>query len=759
MCGKLQFKLHRNTVKCFDLLSRAQEINERKNSSVSANTQKQLRVFILYQMSAITAHLVIWDHRQQRQGLEGDRDDYLSDEIISVLEKHSYTRDQPSISTASSSTGTGAVMGRSTAEASEGGSSDSIDDGDVVTMTCDDVDPTVTAAMDIYRDGDSNVSENTPHDISVPLSSSRALRLWQILNSAISGLIECRRVDPYHSLSVHKISVLLRQMTLLGMQPPLGMQTASLLVEAKSPSHTAPRDTATAVVTATAAAAAAAAAAAVTAMESSSAAGSAAAQPLSTLQSADPPGDTDPTNGTAPPCPPSDLVDLSKAGAGAGAQQRLEISVQSAFNESAKLFDKKRLQIVALWCLETAANGCDRILQRTYKFDTLRRKMIIQYFELAALCDNYSAIVTVLNWTLGGISKLNTATLKWIIRTAVKCCVEILEGKYSILKSVQVSQSVTAASCAAHAAASSSSNLAGVSSGDSTSIVFHPSATTSAGDETLDRAVPIGNSATGTGLGAGGVLGPEHAAVSMDVCASTSTFASASTAACNASSTNVSVNHSSSSSSSDPTAGHGSDVNNCSDSAPDDQALSLNLLKRAYDLYSLVSKVLDPSEVKELERVVTQISSLVVFSPVHTMSRTAGGEKNKGDTGVNNGSTGNSSNSRVETAAVTSRSGSPTRIFQSVLLRCNHMWSAKAVAGAKRARNMQTVPGSQAVQPLQTSSVVQTNNIAQGNNVEQGSSVVQGSTPAKVTECGLERPTKMHRPDDDASQVRGSAVI
>jgi hypothetical protein len=255
-------------------------------------------------------------------------------------------------------------------------------------------------------------------------------------------------------------------------------------------------------------------------------------------------------------------------------------------------------------------------------------------------------------------------------------------------------------------------------------------------------------------------LGPEHAAVSMDVCASTSTFASASTAACNASSTNVSVNHSSSSSSSDPTAGHGSDVNNCSDSAPDDQALSLNLLKRAYDLYSLVSKVLDPSEVKELERVVTQISSLVVFSPVHTVSRTAGGEKNKGDTGVNNGSTGNSSNSRVETAAVTSRSGSPTRIFQSVLLRCNHMWSAKAVAGAKRARNMQTVPGSQTVQlPLQTSSVVQTNNIAQGNNVEQGSSVVQGSTPAKVTECGLERPTKMHRPDDDASQVRGSAVI
>ena len=47
-----------------------------------------------------------------------------------------------------------------------------------------------------------------------------------------------------------------------------------------------------------------------------------------------------------------------------------------AFDEIWKLFDKRRPQIVAIWCVETTANRFEQLLQRTIKFEALRKKVI-----------------------------------------------------------------------------------------------------------------------------------------------------------------------------------------------------------------------------------------------------------------------------------------------------------------------------------------------------------------------------------------------
>jgi len=54
------------------------------------------------------------------------------------------------------------------------------------------------------------------------------------------------------------------------------------------------------------------------------------------------------------------------------------IAIKSFF----KLFEKKKQQIVAIWCLETASSPYDKILQRTAKFDKLRRKYILSYIHM-----------------------------------------------------------------------------------------------------------------------------------------------------------------------------------------------------------------------------------------------------------------------------------------------------------------------------------------------------------------------------------------
>ncbi len=49
-----------------------------------------------------------------------------------------------------------------------------------------------------------------------------------------------------------------------------------------------------------------------------------------------------------------------------------------------KLFEKRKQQIVAIWCLETAISPYDKVLQRTAKFDKLRRKYIDSYIDICS---------------------------------------------------------------------------------------------------------------------------------------------------------------------------------------------------------------------------------------------------------------------------------------------------------------------------------------------------------------------------------------
>ena len=49
-----------------------------------------------------------------------------------------------------------------------------------------------------------------------------------------------------------------------------------------------------------------------------------------------------------------------------------------------KLFEKRKQQIVAIWCLETAISPYDKLLQRTAKFDKLRRKYIVSYIDICS---------------------------------------------------------------------------------------------------------------------------------------------------------------------------------------------------------------------------------------------------------------------------------------------------------------------------------------------------------------------------------------
>ena len=48
----------------------------------------------------------------------------------------------------------------------------------------------------------------------------------------------------------------------------------------------------------------------------------------------------------------------------------------AAFDYIHRLFDKRRPQLVAVWFNQTAANALDKVVQRTYKYDHMRRKYI-----------------------------------------------------------------------------------------------------------------------------------------------------------------------------------------------------------------------------------------------------------------------------------------------------------------------------------------------------------------------------------------------
>jgi hypothetical protein len=65
------------------------------------------------------------------------------------------------------------------------------------------------------------------------------------------------------------------------------------------------------------------------------------------------------------------------------------------------LFDKKRSQIVAIWCVEVSSSGFDQIIQRTLKFDHLRKKYLKFYLELCILNNQLSYISDVISYILG----------------------------------------------------------------------------------------------------------------------------------------------------------------------------------------------------------------------------------------------------------------------------------------------------------------------------------------------------------------------
>lgn len=65
------------------------------------------------------------------------------------------------------------------------------------------------------------------------------------------------------------------------------------------------------------------------------------------------------------------------------------------------LFDKKRSQIVAIWCVEISNSGFDQIIQRTLKFDHLRKKYLKFYLELCILNNQLSYITDIISYILG----------------------------------------------------------------------------------------------------------------------------------------------------------------------------------------------------------------------------------------------------------------------------------------------------------------------------------------------------------------------
>ena len=662
MCGKLSFQINKDIQNSFSLLVQAQHFNELKNHNVTSNTQKQLRVFVLYQISVNCAKIVIQELRKITHGNIEEDSSYLSDDVITMLEECSFTR--PVLSST--------ISGNNNRVINASNNQDMTIDTMDVSMTENStlhVQPQDTRlSFPVSTSTSASTSQTQPqthiqtHVRPSHMSAEDNLkleRLWRLLSSSIAGLVDCRRIDPYHSLSVHKTSTLLRTLSHLEMLPPEGMKDIYPLT----------------VRTATAAAA--------TTLTKLKTHSSSALKPTTTESAADLShvsaiisdtssdillGASDLLPSESQPCSTRPLADNPDPAKQPTLPAGLEISVQGAFNESQKLFEKKRLQIVALWCLETATNGCERILQRTYKFDSLRRKMILQNFELAVLCDNYTAIVTVLNWTLSVTCKLLTATLKWVLKLAVKSCSAILRNHYNILikdrEEAELKRCTTNTTDCENNGSSLCKSTTGENDGFANISVessnqidpgFVPMQMQS--DDCLNSTSATDNTAV--------------SALDATVCSSNITPGTYST--CSGNST-----YSACSSSAIPKGPAGSEGPQGIVPSPTSQ-----LLKRAYDLYILVSKVLDPSDMTGIEDVIVEIFSLtesqvqsglgLVPVPVSTTVH-ASGQCDAGDNNV-----------AVEAKDGDLRPSIPRKITY-VLQECAGMWSSKPVGGVKRSR-------------------------------------------------------------------------
>jgi hypothetical protein len=320
----------------------------------------------------------------------------------------------------------------------------------------------------------------------------------------------------------------------------------------------------------------------------------------------------------------------------------IKISFDHAFIESAKLFDKKRPQIVALWCLETATNGSERILQRTYKFDSLRRKYVSHYFKLALLMKNFNSVLTVLNWTLYVSNRTMTATLYWITKEAVNTCLQILQLKYECLKGKS------------EAKHSDTVEMTGMSLNTSTDVNIDINMSVSTGNtDELNNEDKIDQNIN-------------HNKIDIDN---------------NPNDNNNIINDDS--------------INNT------DQSKALQLLKQAYELYNLISKEIDTSILQKIKIIIIKIFSLTgrcVADNINENTKmirnssllentTTTIDKNTDfDDGKNNGINSekgvNDDDNKCRESNINGEIN--PEFFKSIMGDCLLMWSTKSLAGNKR---------------------------------------------------------------------------
>jgi hypothetical protein len=101
------------------------------------------------------------------------------------------------------------------------------------------------------------------------------------------------------------------------------------------------------------------------------------------------------------------------------------LSWQSAYDEISTLFAKKYPQLVAIWYSEKLNNEWDSLLQRSYKFEHLRRKYTVEYLKLSrVLGGTLQPCLDLLKDALA--SKKQTATVRYMVDHCVKTVCSIL---------------------------------------------------------------------------------------------------------------------------------------------------------------------------------------------------------------------------------------------------------------------------------------------------------------------------------------------
>eukprot|EP01032_Pedospumella_encystans_P010701 gene10701-12486_t len=88
-----------------------------------------------------------------------------------------------------------------------------------------------------------------------------------------------------------------------------------------------------------------------------------------------------------------------------------ELNQSAALEELARVFDRKRSQIVAMWCVENAVSPWEKILVRISQFDTLRKKFIDEYLRLAVVCNHLEVVLDVIAFALSALKHATAVVL------------------------------------------------------------------------------------------------------------------------------------------------------------------------------------------------------------------------------------------------------------------------------------------------------------------------------------------------------------